>query len=73
MKFEKKYPDARPGGDFSLEQPVPGLVLVLSICNCAICKEQTNWLELNYQCFICSEECLAKMDKGYQEAAHGDY
>lgn len=36
-----------------------------SICECSICNTLTSYIEINYEGFFCSEECLEKFDKKY--------
>ena len=38
---------------------------------CTVCGESTSYVEINYQCWMCSSECLGEMDKGYYEALTG--
>jgi hypothetical protein len=43
---------------------------------CAVCGESTSYVEINYRCWICSNECLENMDISYSPAmgmsAHAD-
>lgn len=47
---------------------VDALWMSNEVNKCAICKEDTRLVELNYQCPICSEKCLKKMDDGFKKA-----
>lgn len=35
---------------------------------CAVCGKETEFVEINYECHICSTECLNKMDEDYFKA-----
>ncbi len=71
MKFSEKYPDAKPrvGGGEEYEdcmilgrgEPQP----------CHKCGDLTQWIEINFAGFFCSEECLAIMDAEFMEAIGG--
>ena len=39
-----------------------------SICKCAVCNALTSYIEINYEGFFCSEECLEKFDEIYFRA-----
>jgi hypothetical protein len=53
MKFDQKWPHAKPG-----MEPVPGIVKTKGIAPCTVCGDATMWLDLDFGCFYCSEECL---------------
>jgi len=38
---------------------------------CAVCGDNTHYVEINYQCWMCSSECLGEMDKDYYETLTG--
>ena len=44
----------------------------LSKGECHICGNNTAWVEMNYQCNICSVECLHIMDMKFYDAMRGD-
>ena len=63
MKFDQKFPDADEGFEpkdllvfkSSKEQP------------CAMCKENTSWINLCFEANVCSEECLDALWKEYND------
>lgn len=36
--------------------------------DCFICHEKTYWIDIHFECFICSEECEDKIWSEYEEA-----
>jgi len=64
MKFDKKYPNAeylKQCGSMlkgKEDNPQP----------CWNCKELTTWVDMDFQAYLCSEECLAIKNKEYCEA-----
>ena len=40
--------------------------------SCWVCGAQTSWIEINFACYVCSEECLMELDAGYAMASEGD-
>lgn len=34
---------------------------------CCVCGRLTNYVEINYESFVCSQECEAVLDKEYQD------
>ena len=63
MKFDTKYPDAKVD-----EEPQMGIVKLGAEGACWHCGELTCYAELNYQTWMCSEECMAAKDKEYTDA-----
>lgn len=61
MKFEEKYPDAE-----YLQVYGEDMLKDKEQLPCWICKTPTSFVEMNYQAYICSEECVKVAD---QEAA----
>jgi hypothetical protein len=42
--------------------------------HCWHCGESTNWIDINFQAPLCSEECFdAKWDEYFKASAGGDY
>ena len=35
---------------------------------CAVCRKPTNRVEINYECFCCSDECERWLDEEYGKA-----
>lgn len=64
MNFTNKYPKAQTfdeleGGDIMVaEESQP----------CWNCDMMTRFFEMNYQAYICSEECLKEKDNGFADA-----
>ena len=59
MKFKDKYPLALPW-----QEQKDTIFRMKDIENqepCAICGEGTDWVDMNFECAICSEECLTKL------------
>lgn len=80
MKFEDKYPDVPKwnphAGPFSKSNPDPSQVPELIISRhdstgkCWHCGEETEWLDLSFQTWMCSEECYkAKWDEYWEASA----
>lgn len=53
MKFGDKYPDAQ-----YLEECEPGIVHGSIETPCENCNALTYWYELNFEAYLCSEECV---------------
>ena len=63
MKFDQKFPNAEK--DF---EPKDLLIFKSSKEQpCAMCKENTLWISLCFETHVCSEECLVKLWKEYNE------
>ncbi len=81
MNFFKKYPDAKPrieGGE-----EYEGCMVLIPRKNkdievgdeyqpCSWCGDYTRWLEINYEAFVCSEECLAEKDAEFRDMLFGE-
>jgi len=63
MLFEDKYPDAKIG-----EEIAPCLIVVEKPRRCFMCDNSTRFVEIDFQTYFCSEECLNKMMDNYIEA-----
>jgi len=65
MKFDRKYPNAQHGQAFLFE---PGIIIYFdTIRKCEFCKKDTHFVEVSFECRMCSEECNEKMWKEYYE------
>ena len=63
MKYADKFPDMKP---------------ILDVCEnmirggdtkpCLICGSPTEYIEINYEARLCSEECVAEMDRRADDA-----
>ena len=54
MKYDNKFPHARPDDDKEYDR----CMIKLSRSEpCFVCGSRTQWVDIDYQCFICSEEC----------------
>ncbi len=68
MKFSQKYM-ATPMGEFSFESPTgyePFFNPLQGLCD--VCREPTFWADVDFQCFICSEECQKVLNDEYSKA-----
>lgn len=63
MKFDARYPDAKVNEEVRM-----GIIKLGVERQCWHCKEMTTFAELNYQAYLCSEECLEAVDKEYFKA-----
>ena len=63
MKYADKFPDMKPILDVC-ESMMRGR----SVKSCIICGSPTEYIEINYEAHLCSEECVAEMDRRYNEA-----
>lgn len=63
MKFSEKYPDMKP-----IEEVHGCIMRSYEKRPCSICKELTEYVEINYEGHFCSEECLHIMDEAYWKA-----
>lgn len=63
MKFIDKYPMMEP-----ISEECNGIMRGRGIAKCCICHQPTDFIEINYEAYICSEECLNKLDDLYFEA-----
>jgi hypothetical protein len=64
MKFEKKYPtwttDDPPNDDL--------MVLCEDSAPCAICKDETRWVDISFETTVCSEECSEQINRQWRAA-----
>ncbi len=59
MKFDEKYPNADTKRDYGMMWKCPTLHF------CMVCSTPTQWVDLCYEAFFCSEECVDKLDVQY--------
>ena len=57
MKYCEKYPDMVP-----IDEERGGIIRARYTGRCCVCGERTKYIEINYEAYFCSEECLRKMD-----------
>ena len=62
MKFADKYPNLRP-----IVDECNSLIRARNTGICCICGAETDYCEINYEAYFCSEECLKVMDDSYNE------
>jgi hypothetical protein len=60
--LEKMFPDAK-----HLEEVREGLIYSNEVGPCCICGFLTHFVEINYQGYFCSSECVDKMDQRSDE------
>ena len=67
MKFEQKFPNAEV--DFEPKD----LLIFKSVTEypCDVCKEKTTWISMSFEAPVCSEECLNKLWKEYNDYCEG--
>lgn len=63
MKFIDKYSTMKP-----IAEEHNGIMRGRGMAKCCICHQPTDFIEINYEAYICSDECLNKMDDLYFEA-----
>lgn len=49
---------------------VPYLLKVSHKGKCFICHSLTNYIDISFECFICSEKCLKELNDGFFEAVN---
>ena len=52
MDFDLKFPNAKHG-----EEVCPGIIYHNHHSHCGNCGKNTHFIDLDFQCWICSEEC----------------
>ena len=63
MKFDEKYPMGNEHiNDYK------NTVKSQNLGICGVCKNQTHWINLDFECYICSEECLNQLWEEYTQA-----
>lgn len=60
MLFSEKYKGMRP-----LKDEIGGICRGRKQGRCWMCGTRTQYFEINYEAYVCSEECLAEMDRDY--------
>ena len=72
MKYSAKFPDMNCYDD-ERENMIRGRDML----PCIICGDDTEFVEINYEARLCSEECVAEMDRVASEvilkAEHNGY
>lgn len=58
MKYDILYPAMRP-----IVDEKHGVIRGTEKCPCGVCGEPTEYIEINYEGYFCSEECLNEMDR----------
>jgi hypothetical protein len=58
MIFEKMFPYAK-----HLEEVLEGLIYSNVVGLCFACGYPTHFIEINYQDYFCSDECVNKIDQ----------
>ena len=52
--------------DYIPKDKLPSNILLCrGLYKCSVCGEITSYVEINYEGYFCSEECLEKFDKKY--------
>lgn len=63
MKYADKFPDMKPIFDVC-----DGMMRGRTMKPCIICGNPTEYIEINYEARLCSEECVFEMDRRAHEA-----
>lgn len=58
MKYSDKFPNMK-----YIDDVCDGMLRGQRQQPCVICGELTEFVEINYEAYFCSEECVAKMDR----------
>ena len=61
MKYKDKYPYMQP-----ISEEHNNIIRCREQRRCCVCGHLTEYVEINYEAFFCSEECLAVMDTFYK-------
>ena len=59
MKYIDIYQYLRP---FHPEDEINGIICAPKFQPCGVCGHPTCYVEINYEGYICSEECMNKLD-----------
>ena len=62
MLFEKKYPNMKP-----INEEHRNIMRGKEAQPCCVCGRMTTYIEINYEAYFCSDECVNKMDKEVYE------
>lgn len=63
MKFDLKYPDMQ-----EIHDERNGIIKGRIPVKCHMCEDKTQYVDINYECHLCSEECVAKLDQLVEES-----
>ncbi len=64
MKWNDKYPTAN-----YMDELEPGILKGGERSGpCAICKETTNWVDIAFEAYLCSEECVDQLNQEWLKA-----
>ena len=64
MKYSDKFPDM-----VCIDDVCEGIMRGRSVRPCIVCGSLTEYIEINYEARLCSEECVAEMDRRAAESA----
>ena len=67
MLYENKYPAVRAG-----DEPETCLAVFAEYKPCEVCRARTRFMDIDFEAYLCSEECHRKLIKEYLEAANGN-
>lgn len=70
MKYIDIYQNLRP---FHPEDEINGIICVSKFKPCSICGHPTCYVEINYEGYFCSEECLQKFEDELWGKMKNDY
>jgi hypothetical protein len=66
MKFSRKFPECKPGEFTSTDIVLRSKNGETGQCDCG---EFTEFIDVDFQCWMCSEECQQKLCDEYNEAS----
>lgn len=61
MKFSDKYPHMKP----IIDEAPNFIIRGTEMKPCVICKEPTEFIYLDFECHVCSEECQDTLEYQY--------
>ena len=67
MKYCEKYKDRKPPADCAdtpCDMHDSGIAYVEEPGKCFECLDKTNYADVGFECYICSEECLDRILEG---------
>lgn len=67
MKFKRKYPNLQ------FNEEADGILKGRHIAACEVCGELTDYIEMNYEAYFCSDECVKEMDRRATEQIRSVY
>lgn len=60
MKFYHRYAGMLKNGEES-----HGIIRAEKPGKCAVCNELTEYVDINHEAYVCSDECMKKLEDGF--------